>query len=77
MTAPANQLANWACHGKEPYVTKSRAYAVIARRKRRAKHRHKGHHEERREIATLEPYKCRFCNHWHIGTTDPVKRGGR
>lgn len=49
----------WACQGKSAFATKGGAYEAI-KNMRRAKHL--------RRPGQLEPYRCPFCHHWHIGS---------
>jgi hypothetical protein len=55
------------CNGKHPFATKSGAMDLLARRRKRAKRTHHAHKNKRSELADIEPYRCRFCHHWHIG----------
>lgn len=63
-------LAGWeayerACAGKDPFPSKNAAETF-------AKLMHQGrltktHHMTPQEWASLEPYKCGFCEAWHLG----------
>lgn len=54
------------CHGKTPYDTKAKAIERIEHQmgnRFRHKERKNGYHHTK-----LEPYRCRYCGHWHVGS---------
>lgn len=53
------------CEGKFAYATRTLAELAIAAVSRRNKRR-KG-----RRLSGLHPYRCEFCDHWHIGNRKP------
>lgn len=55
------------CRGKTKYDTKAKAIDRIHHQmddRRRLKHRSKSYKDTK-----LEPYKCAFCGHWHVGSS--------
>lgn len=60
------------CHGKEAYATQGRAMEVLRRRRGRAHYRVESG-RDRRELASLSAYHCKFCHHWHIGGEHRLK----
>lgn len=55
------------CQGKEGFTSWEDADRIIRDRRRKAKRRFTSHKQARAERATLHPYRCRFCQQWHIG----------
>ena len=49
------------CSGKEPFLTFDRARAVAKRVRRRR--------------SAMQPYKCPFCQHWHLGEITKFTKG--
>lgn len=55
------------CEGKQPLASRAAALKVIARRRQRVKNPGTNKSSESSAHAKLQPYHCRYCNHWHIG----------
>jgi hypothetical protein len=50
------------CEGKTDYAERADALRVIRLRDK------EGRNRPRNGRGCLEPYRCRFCKHWHIGS---------
>jgi hypothetical protein len=60
MNAP--EVIDPACTGKTSYLNKGAALLRISRRKRG---------KRIRRANGLHAYRCKRCNHWHIGSSAP------
>lgn len=55
------------CSGKLKFATWHAANRVLRERRRKARVRAQPHKQARAERAHLSIYRCRHCQHWHIG----------
>lgn len=55
------------CQGKTAYATKAGAIDVLQRIRKRRRGRRRCHKEKAHSVATLQPYRCTSCHHWHLG----------
>lgn len=61
-----DELAVFACSGKQRFKTYSQALRVVRERARRAKSKSI---KSKRYRATLEAYRCPVCDQWHLGNS--------